>query len=319
METAKEELQSANEELTTVNDEMQTRNAEMLHLNSDLINLLASVDIPIVMVGPDGKIRRFTPKAGKTLKLIASDVGRPIGDIKPNIQVPDLDQLVSEVMETMTIREVEAQDNQGHWFHLQVRPYRTAENKIDGAVIALLDIDVLKRNADALLKSTNELKIARDDLAAIIETLPIPLLVIGSQYRVKLANDLFYAKFKVSRSDTFGKLLTELGSGQWNIPELQTLIEATMAQGKLFAGFKVEHDFPVIGHKVMLVSSNKTHLPGSGDTAVLLAIEDVTEGANLEKERAQLLTHEQKANLVKDEFLAMLSHELRTPLTTILS
>ena len=83
LETAKEELQSANEEMTTINDELQTRNAEMNQLTNDLTNLLASVDIPIVMVGPDAKIRRFTPKASQTLNLIPSDVGRSIGDIKP--------------------------------------------------------------------------------------------------------------------------------------------------------------------------------------------------------------------------------------------
>ena len=86
LETAKEELQSANEEMTTINDELQTRNAEMVQLTNDLTNLLASLDTPIVMVGPDSRIRRFTPKAGQMLKLIPSDVGRLIGDIKPGFR-----------------------------------------------------------------------------------------------------------------------------------------------------------------------------------------------------------------------------------------
>ena len=276
METAKEELQSANEELSTVNDEMQARNTEVIQLNDDLTNLLSSVDIPIVMVGPDGKIRRFTPKAAKAMKLIPTDVGRPIGDIKPNIQIPDLDQLVSEVMETMLTREIETQDMQGHWYLLQVRPYRTADNKIDGAVIALFDIDALKRNAETLKRSAEDLKKARDDAATIIESHPISLLVIDSDKRVKLANEIFFEKFKVSRSETVGKLISELGSGQWKIPELQKLIETTLTEGVDFDHFKVQYEFPHIGRKIMFISSKKVQLAGSGEIAALLTIDAVS-------------------------------------------
>jgi two-component system CheB/CheR fusion protein len=113
LETAKEELQSANEEMTTINDELQTRNSEMSQLTNDLTNLLASVDIPIVMVGPDARIRRFTPKASQTLNLIPSDLGRSIGDIKPAIQAPDLDEVVADVMSTLSLREFETQDKSG--------------------------------------------------------------------------------------------------------------------------------------------------------------------------------------------------------------
>ena len=135
--------------MTTINDELQTRNAEMTQVTSDLTNLLASVDIPIVMVGADARIRRFTPKAGQVLNLIPTDVGRPIGDIKPNIGAPNLDHVVAEVIASLSVKELEAQDKQGDWYRLQVRPYRTADDRIDGAVIALTDITGLKRAAEA--------------------------------------------------------------------------------------------------------------------------------------------------------------------------
>src|SRR4029077_19769212 len=169
LETAKEELQSANEEMTTVNEELQTRNVEMSHLSNDLTNILASVDIPLVMVGQAGKIRSFTPRAGQILRLIASDVGRPIGDIKPGVSGVDLDELTASVMTTTGPREVEAQDKQGTWYRLQVKPYRTLENKIDGAVIALIDITALKHSADKL-RSVGE------DAVMIMETAPIPIM-----------------------------------------------------------------------------------------------------------------------------------------------
>src|SRR4029434_6497239 len=98
LETAKEELQSANEELTTVNDELQSRSAELGQTNNDLTNVLNSVDMPVVLVGRDLRLRRFTPLATRVLNVIAADTGRPIGDITLNVAVPDLQNLILETM-----------------------------------------------------------------------------------------------------------------------------------------------------------------------------------------------------------------------------
>ena len=145
LETAKEELQSTNEELTTLNEELGSRNVELNRLNNDLVNLLASVNIPIVMVSADARIRRFTPQAQRVLNLIPGDVGRPIGDLNPRIDAPDLEQLIAEVIDTVSIRERDVQDREGRWYSMRIRPYRTTDNKIDGAVILLVDIDRIRR------------------------------------------------------------------------------------------------------------------------------------------------------------------------------
>jgi two-component system CheB/CheR fusion protein len=139
LETAKEELQSTNEELTTVNEELQNRNDELTHLNNDLNNLLSSVNIPIIMLGSDLRIRRFTPMAEKVMNLIPSDAGRPFTDIKPNINVPDLKRMITHVIDSLEIAEVEVQDSAGRLYALRIRPYRTADNRIDGVVMVLLD------------------------------------------------------------------------------------------------------------------------------------------------------------------------------------
>jgi two-component system, chemotaxis family, CheB/CheR fusion protein len=147
LETSKEEIQSSNEELATVNDELQNRNLELSESNDDFQNLLASVQMPIIMLGADLRIRRFTPAAEKLLNLIPADVGRPIGDIKLRLTVTDLEAAVVEVIETVTAHEREVQDQGGRWYSLRIRPYRTLENKIEGAVILLVDIDTQKRAA----------------------------------------------------------------------------------------------------------------------------------------------------------------------------
>ncbi len=140
METAKEELQSANEELNTVNDELRNRNLEITQINNDLINLLSSIDIAVIMIGSDLTIRRFTPKAQKFLGLIPADVGRPLSNINPTIEIADLQAMVLQVMSSFHTLERELTDRMGVHYQFKILPYRTMENKIDGAVITIVDI-----------------------------------------------------------------------------------------------------------------------------------------------------------------------------------
>ena len=141
LETAKEELQSTNEELVTLNEELSNRNLEMMQMNNDLNNLLASIQLPIVMVDNNLLVRRATPAARCAFNTLESDVGRPISHLKPNIHVPDLEDLLRQVIRTLVMYERRVTDNAGRHYSLRVRPYRTADNKIDGAVITLVDID----------------------------------------------------------------------------------------------------------------------------------------------------------------------------------
>ena len=143
-----EEMQSVNEELETTQKELQStiqelrsRNAQLGEISDDLSNLITSVNFPIIMVGTDLRIRRFTPAAGRLLNVIGSDVGRLITDLRLCIDVPDLEALLAEVVDTMAPTERDVQDDHGRWYEMQLRPYKTADNRIDGAVLTLFDID----------------------------------------------------------------------------------------------------------------------------------------------------------------------------------
>jgi two-component system, chemotaxis family, CheB/CheR fusion protein len=149
METAKEELQSANEELNTVNDELRNRNQEMTQINNDLINLLSSIDIAVIMIGSDLTIRRFTPKAQKFLGLISADVGRPLSHIHSTVEIGDLQSMVLQVISDFRTLEKELTDRLGVHYQFKILPYRTLENKIDGAVITIVDIAPEKQGAQA--------------------------------------------------------------------------------------------------------------------------------------------------------------------------
>jgi two-component sensor histidine kinase len=147
LETFQAELQATNEELRTINEELNNRNLELGHLNNDLQNLLSSINIPIVMLDGELRIRRFTVLAQSIFNLIPADLGRSFSDIRPNISISDLGESIIAVIDSLVTIEQEVQDRSNHWYSLRIRPYRTIDNRIDGVVISLIDIDSLKRNA----------------------------------------------------------------------------------------------------------------------------------------------------------------------------
>lgn len=149
LETAKEELQSANEELSTVNDELRSRNQEVTLINNDLTNLFASIDFAVVIIGSDLSIRRFTPQAQKFLGLIPADVGRPLTNINPTIEIPELQSLALQVMSDLRSVDHQITDRQGMRYQLRILPYRTTDNKIDGAIITIIDISSFTSGAAA--------------------------------------------------------------------------------------------------------------------------------------------------------------------------
>lgn len=319
LETAKEEIQATNEELNTVNDELYRRNLELNQISNDLENLLSSTNIPIVMLGADVRIRRFTPQARQILNLIPTDVGRPLGDINHNLNVPDLEQQILSVINTFSVREQEVQDQKGHWYDLRIRPYRTIDNKIDGAVMILVDIDALKRSAQQLTESRNYAQ-------AIVETMREPLVVLDASLQVITANRAFYETFQVTVTQVEGRHIFELGNGQWNIPHLRELLEQIVPSNNQLSEFQnlvVEHEFEQIGRKIMTLNARRMSQPNHQDM-ILLAIDDITQQELLQRERTQLLELEQSsrataeaANRSKDEFLSILSHELRNPLNSL--
>ena len=317
LQTAQEEIHATNEELTTTNEELQSRILESNKVNGDLRNLLSSVNIPIVMLGSDLRIRRFTPMAEKIFNLIPTDVGRPFNHIKSNINVPNLEQLIEEVIDTLVIKKQEVQDQEGHWYDLFIRPYKTLENKIDGAVVMLVDIDALK-------SSSEQIKEARDYAEAIIETIPEPLVVLDTSLNVNTANRSFYQAFQVLQAQTEDNSIFDLGNGQWDIPSLRSLLEKVLPESNQIDNFEVEHTFEKIGRKTMLLNARKIRRTDNHEM-ILLVIQDITERKLFEEQRDQLLTTEQSArsdaevaNRTKDEFLSIVSHELRNPLNSML-
>jgi two-component system CheB/CheR fusion protein len=298
LETAQEELESANEELNTLNEELKTSNVEFSKVNRDLANLLESISIPLVMVGRDLRIRRFTRAIEPMLNLVASDVGRPITDFQPQVELPDLRRLLLDAMEGGNRKPRDIRDSHGHWYSLRVLPSAGPDGKTDGAVLVLTDIDAAKRG--------------QNFAEAIVETVREPLVILNQNLQVVKANKTFYETFRAAREETEGRLIYDLGNGQWNISKLRELLENILPAHSTFRDFEVTHEFDRVGRKVMCLNASEIFNPNAQARTILLAIEDTTE-------RKQAEDALQTTNAELQHFAYALTHDLQEPLRMVVN
>ena len=155
------------------------------------------------------------------------------------------------------------------WFKVRIIPYRTYENLIDGVVMTFSDITVLKA-------IEAEAKVARNYAQSIVDTVREPLLVLNGTFEVVSASRAFYQTFGVTPEETIGKVLYELGNNQWDIPRLHELLETVLPGKTSFENFEVEHDFPGIGPRKMVLNARRIPGVAGATQLILLAIEDIT-------------------------------------------
>ena len=305
LETSKEELQSTNEELNTVNAELRHKNNELQDLGNDISNLLNSTQIPVVMLDRRMQIRRLTRAADKLLKVVPSDIGRPIGDLRLNIDLPTLEPVIAMVLDTLQPWEREVQDLEGCWHTLKVLPYRTQDNRIDGVVLALHVIQSIKEANEQLKKSTAFFR-------GIIDTVRQPLLVLNAELQVIAINQSFQSTFKVSQEQAVGQALFKLGNGQWNIEGLGEVLAEVLSKRQTVTDFEVEHVFEELGRRRMWLNVATLIQANDDVPTILLAIEDITERKQAE---SALIKSEKLA--AAGRLAATLAHEINNPLQAV--
>lgn len=251
------------------------------------------------------RIRRLTPTANRLLKAVPSDVGRPIGDLKLNIYLPTLEPMITQVLETLRPWEQEVMDTDDCWHSLNILPYRTQDNKIDGVVLALHDIDAIKQANERLKKSAEFFR-------GIIDTVRQPLLVLDAELRVVAINQPFQDTFGTSSEQTMHQPISNICNGQWNIEHLRKLLETVLTDRRPIANFELEQAFGGLGRRKMLL--NAAALPQMHDPRplILLAIEDITERKHVE---AALIKSEKLA--AAGRLAATLAHEINNPLQAV--
>jgi two-component system CheB/CheR fusion protein len=307
LERAHQELRAAIESLSLANADLRRSGLAQAQLADDLVNVLASVDVAIIIVDRERRLRRFTPRARALFNLLASDVGRAIADLRPNLEVRDLDGAIARVIATASSTDEDVAGHGGGRYRLRVHPYRSAGGDVAGAVLTVVDVS-------AFHGSLEDARQSRDYAAATIEAAPTPVAVLDEQCRVSSANRAFHAAFQVSPSQLSGRSFLELGTGRWRHATLANRLAAAVAGVTAFDDLEVE--FEQVGGAVRTFLIGARPIAHAHRRTLVLGAFDVTERKRAEEDRVRAAEAEQAARL-REALLGAVSHELRSPLNAI--
>ena len=297
LQSTNEELHSVNEELYTVNAEYQKKIAELTELTADMDNLLTSTQVHTLFLDGELCIRRFTPRMGETFNLLPQDVGRRIGTFTHGFDHPDLLTDLEDVLRGGAQRERQVQDRRGNWYLLRVLPYRAAAGAVEGVVLTLIDINMLKQTQAAV-------QIRDQQLVSILRASPNLLAIKDVNGRYVLADDAYR---RLCGSDPVGKTVYDV------FPRETADVLAEHDARVLQEGHPLESEV-VIPHPDGPHTYLEVKFPVRDETGRITGVcgikTDVTPLKRAEQQAREALQQ-------RDRFLAMLSHELRNPLAAV--
>lgn len=264
--TSKEEMQSLNEELMTINVQYQAKSEELAIANNDIKNLMDSMEIATVFLNNDLVIKRYTPKAAEIIRLIPSDVGRPLSHLSSTLEYKHLEKDLKEVISKLSSKEVSVSTTRGKWYSLRITPYRTNDNFIEGVVLTFIDISALK-------ELENKLNEALEYSEGIVNSISDSLVVMDRDFKVVSVNHAFKKNFRLSAEQVKGYSLFKLGG--WNIPALKKKLEALRKTKSEFADLDINYKFPGPGNKSLVVSGKRIPSKNKEKTTMLLIIRTV--------------------------------------------
>jgi signal transduction histidine kinase len=273
-------------------------NSESLCAN--LLGILDSVDLPLVVVGPELTVTGFNRAAMAAVHLTPADIGRSARDLQGLASVKDLVNLCQQVMADGEACRRDIRDGDRS-FVLRIAPYTGSSDAAVGAVLTFTNVTAFRASIDQAVYE-------REYTKAILNTVIGPLVVLNADLRVQTANRAFYDMFGVSRDQTHNVPFRDLGDAEWRSSGLWSALQATASIEHSFETLEIERDLPALGRRTILIDARK--LSREGTTAILVALQDITERKVAEEALKE-------ADRRKDEFLATLAHELRGPLAPL--
>lgn len=234
LESSKEELQSLNEELQTVNAELQSKLDELFKAQDDMRNLLNSTQIATIFVDNDLCVKRFTEGAGEIVNLIRTDIGRPLHHVASNLTHPHLAADIAGVIERLESFSAEVQTHAGKWFKMHIMPYRTADNRIDGAVLTFAPIQEQKKTQAVLETARHEMQQALLLVRRVFDMNPDPLAVLDEHCTLQIANRSFGELFDMPAQQAEGLELFALREGLLQKSDLKARLDKALADDRDF-------------------------------------------------------------------------------------
>ncbi len=264
-------------------DRLQNRNRELSRVNDDLVNLIGGTSIPVLMVDSELRIEFMTPAAERLFNVRDGYVGSPVRDIQTGFSDEDLEVRIRRVIDSRASEEIELRIRDGRCHQLRIDPCPVREDRIDGAVITVLDIDELHHARSVAV-------LAGRFADAILESVPIPLLLLDADFRVLVANEAFLAAYALQSEDVQNYMIEDLGAAQWGMPELKRAVRRIQSGETAFEEIECIQDHPGLGKRVVLISARR--ILWQDRTRILIAIHDITA-----QRRAEALTAREKARL----------------------
>ena len=316
LETSKEELQSVNEELITVNYELKVKVEETGKANDDLNNLIASTDIATIFVDSSLRIKRFTPRAADLFSIIGSDIGRSLLDLTHRLDYDKLAEDANATFDTLRLVEREVRSNDGRCYIVRLLPYRTNEDRIEGAVMTFFDITARREAEEQARASEARMRMvaeSADDYA---------IVTLDEAGRVTSWNNGAQNLFGYGAEEMQGQPIDRVF-----VPEDRAAgVPADELRRARTDGRAEDERWHLRKDGSRFFCSGVTTPLRNGSIHGYAKIaRDVTgrERDGLQREQAlrerEAVTRSEAANEValKDEFLSVMSHELRHPLNMI--
>ena len=236
--------------------------------NSLGMELIDCIELPVLVIGRDLTLVRFNPAAAKLFSLTGSDHGRQLQSIQMLTGVKNLEYLCEHVIASGTSHRVEVANCAGSWFSLNISCYKVIED-IKGAVLTLTNVTAFR---ESLVRAIEE----REYTKAVVNTIADALVLVDTDLRIQAANQAFYALFQTSRERSQGAALDQLGNGEWNIPQLRSLIDGSSASNDYLGSLEYDQELAT-GRRSLLLKARRLNRGGEAGQTTLITIQDITE------------------------------------------